>query len=130
MSTPRIHPDKFYGYLDTADICQLLGQPATLSARRLVYRQIRAREKRDGVTIFHQKEGGKMGSTCRTTLPLLRNHFPEWFSNRDHMAEMIDGKLEAYDRRFKEHDLLFRVLGARIREWEEWAKALPKAGLT
>ena len=127
MSTPRIHPDKFYGYLDTADICQLLGQPATVSARKLVRLQIRAREKRDGVTIFHQKAPN---GTCRTTLPLLRNHFPEWFANRDHMAEMITEKLEAYDRRFQEHDLLFRVLGARIREWEEWAKALPKVGLT
>ena len=122
----RTNPDNFYGYLDLHDVCMLLQKPADVSNRKLVRTQIRAREIRDGVAILHQKAPNGI---CRTTLPLLRNHFPEWFSNRDHLAELLAEKVEVYEERFKRQLTLIGALGRRLRDLEEKVMELESRGL-
>jgi hypothetical protein len=99
--------------LKLKQLATLLGFPSDrVSIARLV-RQIRTREEILGETILHGGRGH--AAPLWTTLPVLRETFPEWFDSRAAMENLLRSYVAHLEERFDELQARDELLAEEIR---------------
>lgn len=111
----------FRGYLTLRDVAELRGLDWSPAVKQQLWRALRRRESETGVTLLLKPDGER---TLKTTVELLRDYMPEWFSRRDRAAEKLANRFAKYDERFAVQQLKTNALAARIRALEATVERL------
>lgn len=102
------------GYLRLREVCRFFRRPDDKLGIQSLRRDIQARERLTGAKILTQLSQAP-NAPLVTTLPTLRNHFPEWFDTRSEMAELLREYVEKINEDIAELKSRDNALASRIR---------------
>lgn len=112
---------EFRGYLTLRQLAEYLGYEYSKRVRMQLWRALNKRQNEVGVQLLLRPDGER---AYKVTIPLLRDHMPEWFNRRDRAAEKLGKRFDRHDVKMAVLSGKYNALAARLRQLEQWRREI------